>query len=219
MPVVALGAVLAHELNVDVQQRYLETARSSASLITQVGIQPLLNSQQLAGGLSPAEIAQIDDKLQGAAVSDEVRRIKVWNRAGTVVYSDNHALIGKTFPIDEDLGEALEGHSSASITYGQNTENAGDDLSGRGPLIEVYVPLVFKGTLSPSGAFELYLPYAPYRPPSIVSQTSCTASWPPAWRSSIYPCFQSSCLRTAGGGACCMKRRRQRLPISPCSSD
>ncbi len=161
MPVVALGAVLAHELNVDVQQRYLETARSSASLITQVGIQPLLNSQQLAGGLSPAEIAQIDDKLQGAAVSDEVRRIKVWNRAGTVVYSDNHALIGKTFPIDEDLGEALEGHSSASITYGQNTENAGDDLSGRGPLIEVYVPLVFKGTLSPSGAFELYLPYAP----------------------------------------------------------
>jgi signal transduction histidine kinase len=161
VPVVALGAVLAYELNADVQRRYLETARSSASLITQVGIQPLLNSQQVTGGLSQAEVAQIDDKLQGAAVSQEVRRLKIWNGGGTVVYSDNHALIGRTFPIGEDLGEALEGHSSASITYGENTENAGDDLSGHGPLIEVYVPLVFKGTSSPSGAFELYLPYAP----------------------------------------------------------
>src|SRR4030088_103667 len=95
LPVVALGAVLAHVLNADVQQRYLDTSRTSATLITQVGIQPLLNSQQLTSGLSPAEVAQIDDKLQGAAVSDEVRRIKVWNRSGTIVYSDNHVLIGK----------------------------------------------------------------------------------------------------------------------------
>ena len=159
VPVVALGAVLGHELNADVQQRSLETARSSATLIAQVGIQPLLNAQQIAFGLSPAEIAQIDTKLQGASVSQQVRRIKVWSRAGTVVYSDNPALIGKTFPIDDDLGRALAGQSSASITDGQSPENRGDTLSGL--LIQVYVPLVFKGTSSPSGAFELYLPYAP----------------------------------------------------------
>ncbi len=115
VPVVALGAVLAHELNVDVQQRYLETARRSATLITQVGIQPLLSAEQVAGGLKPAEVSLIDEKLQGAAVSQEVRRLKVWNRSGTIVYSDNNALVGKTFPIDTDLGEALEGRSSASI--------------------------------------------------------------------------------------------------------
>ena len=159
VPVVALGAVLAHELNVDVQQRYLETARRSATLITQVGIQPLLSAEQVAGGLKPAEVSLIDEKLQGAAVSQEVRRLKVWNRSGTIVYSDNNALVGKTFPIDTDLGEALEGRSSASITDGHDEENAGDDLQG--PLIQVYVPLVFNGTSSVSGAFELYLPYAP----------------------------------------------------------
>src|SRR3984893_7307782 len=109
VPVVALGAVLAHVLNADVQQRYLETSQSSATLIAQVGIQPLLNAQQVALGLSPSEISLTDDKLQGAAVSQEVQRIKVWNRNGTIVYSDNHALIGKTFPIDDDLGKALAG--------------------------------------------------------------------------------------------------------------
>jgi signal transduction histidine kinase len=159
LPVVALGAVLAHVLNADVQQRYLDTSRTSATLITQVGIQPLLNSQQLTSGLSRTEVLQIDDKLQGAAVSQEVSRIKVWNRAGTIVYSDNQVLIGKTYPIDADLGDALDGRSSASITAARDAENADDILIG--PLIQVYVPLVFKGASSPSGVFELYLPYAP----------------------------------------------------------
>ncbi len=159
VPVVALGAVLGHVLNADVQQRYLETARSSATLIAQVGIQPLLNSQQVANGLTPTEIALTNNRLQGAAVSEEVQRIKVWNRAGLIVFSDNPALIGRTFPIDDDLGKALAGQSSASITDGHDEENSGDDLSG--PLIQVYVPLVFAGTSSASGAFELYLPYAP----------------------------------------------------------
>ena len=159
VPVVALGAVLGRELNVDVQQRYIETARSSATLIAQVGIQPLLTAQEVASGLSPAQTDQIAARLHGAGVSQEVTRIKVWNPDGTIVYSDNPALIGKTFPIDGDLGAALTGHSTANITSGHDSENAGDILNG--PLIQVYVPLVFGGTLSPSGAFELYLPYQP----------------------------------------------------------
>jgi len=159
VPVVVLGAVLAHVLNVDVQQRYLDSARQSATLITQVGIQPLLDQGELTSGLTPAQVAGIDGRLQGASVSDEVRRIKVWNSAGTIVYSDNHALIGRTFPIDDDLNEALKGSASASVTDGKDEENAGDNLAG--PLVQAYVPLVFKGSSEPSGAFEVYLPYAP----------------------------------------------------------
>ena len=159
MPVIALGAVLAHELNVDVQQRYLQTAQSSASLIARVGIQPLLSAQQISNGLSAAEIVHVDLKLQGANVEQQVQRIKVWNRKGTIVYSDNAALLNKTFPIDDDLGAALAGRTSSNITSGQGGENAGDTLVG--PLIQVYVPLVFQGTTTPSGVFELYLLYAP----------------------------------------------------------
>ena len=159
VPVLVLGVVLARVLNSGVQQRYLDTSRSSAAILTQVGIQPLFTESQLTGGLAPGDVSQIDARLQGAALSTEVDRLKVWNRQGTIVYSDNHSLIGQTFPIDDDLGNALHGQSSASITTGQDSENAGDTL--RGPLIQVYVPLTFKGDDVPSGAFELYLPYAP----------------------------------------------------------
>jgi hypothetical protein len=159
VPVLALGVVLGRALNSDVQQRYLDTAEASATLLTQVGVQPLLTVQEIAGGLTPDEVATVDLKLQGAALSDEVRRLKVWNRTGTVVYSDNRGLIGRTFPIDDDLHAALGGTPKASITDGHDEENTGDNLAG--PLIQVYVPLVFEGDKSPSGAFELYLPYAP----------------------------------------------------------
>jgi hypothetical protein len=159
VPVLALGVVLGRALNSDVQQRYLDTAEASATLLTQVGVQPLLTVQEVAGGLTPDEVATVDLKLQGAALSDEVRRLKVWNRTGMVVYSDNRGLIGRTFPIDDDLHAALGGTPKASITDGHDEENTGDNLAG--PLIQVYVPLVFEGDKSPSGAFELYLPYAP----------------------------------------------------------
>ena len=159
VPVLVLGVVLARALNSGVQQRYLDTSRSSAAILTQVGIQPLFTEDEITFGLTSDAVTQIDAKLQGAAVSTEVDRLKVWNRQGTIVYSDNHGLIGKTFPIDDDLGNALHGQSSASITTGQDSENAGDTLSG--PLIQVYVPLTFKGDDVPSGAFELYLPYGP----------------------------------------------------------
>ena len=53
VPVVALGAIMAHELNVDLQQRYLDTSRTSATLIAQVGIQPLLNAGHVDSGIRP----------------------------------------------------------------------------------------------------------------------------------------------------------------------
>ena len=159
LPVLALGVVLGRALNSDVQQRYIDSAQSSATLLAQVGIQPLLTAQQMALGLTPDEVSSVDLKLQGAALSDEVRRLKVWNRAGTIIYSDNHALIGHAYAIDDDLRAALGGTSKAGITDGHDEENTGDNLAG--PLIQVYVPLVFEGSTSPSGAFELYLPYAP----------------------------------------------------------
>jgi len=158
VPVVALGVVIGRELNVDIQARYVDTARTSGTLIAQIGVQPLLNREELSNGMSPAQIAEIDARLQGAARQD-VQRLKIWSPAGTIVYADYHPIIGKTFEIEEDLAEALEGHSSADISDGHAPENAGDTLVG--PLIEVYVPIVFPGESSPRGAFELYLPYGP----------------------------------------------------------
>ncbi len=111
VPVVALGVVIGRELNVDIQARYVDTARTSGTLIAQIGVQPLLNREELSNGMSPAQIAEIDARLQGAARQD-VQRLKIWSPAGTIVYADYHPIIGKTFEIEEDLAVVFPGESS-----------------------------------------------------------------------------------------------------------
>ena len=159
VPVVALGAALGYELNADVQSHAFAAARSTAELIARAAVQPLLQPADLQGGLSHERMAQIDQSLAAAAVGDTTARIKIWDTAGTVVYSDNHALIGKTYGIDDDLQAALAGHPQANVTSGHDPENKDDNLSG--PLVQVYVPLTFTGDTRPSGAFEIYLHYGP----------------------------------------------------------
>src|SRR2546430_4609861 len=99
VPVVALGAILGHELNVDLQQRYLDTAQSSGTLITQVAVRPLLNPGELSEGLTAVQIADVDDKLQGAAGHQGVRRVKVWNRSAPARVPANHPTIGRASAI------------------------------------------------------------------------------------------------------------------------
>jgi hypothetical protein len=123
VPLIALGAVLAHELNADVQQRYLETARTSATLITQVGIQPLLSAQQVDSGLTSADIATIDGKLQGASARKCADQD--WNKSGTVVYSGQP---GTHRPdVSARRPSSRAGRTPAPVSRWSHEENSGDN--------------------------------------------------------------------------------------------
>ncbi|HVA90023.1 MAG TPA: GGDEF domain-containing protein, partial [Chloroflexota bacterium] len=86
-------------------------------------------------------------------------RVKIWNLTGTVLYSDQPSIIGRRFPMDDDLEKVLSGQvaSAASISNLQAPENATErDLYPH--LLEVYVP-IREGSGAAShivGAYELY---------------------------------------------------------------
>jgi signal transduction histidine kinase len=159
LPVIGLGVALGFEVNAEIHQHDVVAAANSADLMTRVGVQPLLSRADMAGGLSPDRITEVDQSLAREEIGKSATRIKVWNVHGMVIYSDNASLIGKSFPIDADLASALAGTTNSGITSGHESENAGDELPG--PLIQVYVPLIFAGDSRPSGAFEVYVPYVP----------------------------------------------------------
>lgn len=158
VPVAGLGFILQQRLEAIVAQHDLDSAHRSAIVIAQVGIQPLLSPTEVEAGLTPDQVAAMDQSLAVSDLHDRVSRLKVWNRAGIVVYSDRHELIGTKYPPDDELAAALRGRSIADITGANRLENASDRLDG--PLIEVYVPLVFASETPPAGAFEMYLPYS-----------------------------------------------------------
>jgi diguanylate cyclase (GGDEF)-like protein len=161
LPMVALGLILASVLQAQVVDRALSDATQSARIIARVGVQPRLNPQNLRDGLAPEEIATLDRVLGDPEVGRDLARIKVWNDWHTIVYSEDHSLIGKHLEPSDDLEAALRGHpeSAQLIEPSEDSETASE--VGLGKLIEVYVPLQFRSDSAPSGAFEIYLSYKP----------------------------------------------------------
>jgi diguanylate cyclase (GGDEF)-like protein len=161
VPIVALGFVLARVLQAQIQSRALADATQSAHLIARVGIQPMLDPQELLHGLGPAKVAALDRQLRDAAVRRDLARIKIWNRSDVVIYSDDHSLIGRRLEPSDDLEQALAGKPGDATVVQPALGSETRDEVGLGTLVEVYVPLREKPTGPPAGVFEMYLSYRP----------------------------------------------------------
>jgi diguanylate cyclase (GGDEF)-like protein len=161
IPIVALGFVLARVLQTQIVQRSLADAGESAQLVARLGIQPRLTPGELYHGLSARGIRVLDEQLHARSVTSDLARIKIWNNGGRIVYSDDHALIGRSPGESSDLKDALEGEPDPAevVTPSLHTETASE--VGLGRLVEVYVPLRFSRTGPPAGVFEIYLSYKP----------------------------------------------------------
>jgi diguanylate cyclase (GGDEF)-like protein len=161
VPMVVLGFVLTSVLEHQVETHSVADAGQSARLIASIGIQPRLTPSEVRNGLSAQQIKGLDEQLRARSATENLARIKIWNAAHTVVYSDDHSLIGKSFHDVEDLESALAGHTSKGevVSPAANTETASE--VGLGELVESYVPLRFSAKSAPAGAFEIYLSYKP----------------------------------------------------------
>lgn len=131
------------------QAHALNNARSSTQQLADFAIGPLVTDDLLAGNSSAIE--GVDDRLEPWLDRGPVRRIKVWDATGRIVYSDVQALIGQKFPLPgwaEDLLNGAEG--TATLEHQNELENEFE--VGAGELVEVYVrseaangdPLIFE---------------------------------------------------------------------------
>ncbi len=161
VPMFVLGCVLARVLQAQIVSRTLADASESARIIAHIGIEPHLSPQDLRSGLSPTGVRALDQQLSARSVTQDLARIKIWNSKYKVIYSDDHALIGRTLPPSDDLRDALEDKPDDAdvVTPRLGTETASE--VGLGQLVEVYVPLRFAASGPPEGAFEIYLSYKP----------------------------------------------------------
>ena len=102
-------------------------------------VAPLITDELLAG--DAAATAQLDVRLQPWLTDGTIHRIKIWDEDGTIVYSDEHELIGQNYgppSWDDDL--VARGEGIAAIEHQQGAENTHE--SGAGQLVEVYVGFV-----------------------------------------------------------------------------
>jgi diguanylate cyclase (GGDEF)-like protein len=164
---VGVGLVLASVLSTAIENRAQEQAEWSVVGTVRLGLQPQLTPADLADGFDRARFADVDRAVDRAADnlrdgedlgdSDPVA-VKIFNRERTIVWASDESLVG-TVSTSEELAEALDGDVVSEFAHSEDDSSASE--SGDTRLLEVYVPIRYDGWSAPSGAMEIYLPYAP----------------------------------------------------------
>jgi hypothetical protein len=94
--------------------------------------------------------------LDHVRLMPDIVRFKVFNPKSVVIWSDDKRLVGKAFPDDDELQEALRGEIVANMSSLDKKENEFEQGSFQ-RLVEVYVP-IYKDDQKKQllGVFETY---------------------------------------------------------------
>jgi len=149
----AIGLVLKHQI----EQRALNRAVQHAEAMAQLSVQPHLVEGDLRYPISLERLAELDHRVGKRFFADiGIRNVKLFNRDGRLVYSDDRTLTG---------GYAFKGGNVYAALRGEvvrNLENGtADDGNGGERVLEVYVPVRLAPWSEPGGVLEMYISYAP----------------------------------------------------------
>ncbi len=130
----------------------LEDARLRGATIADSIAGPLVDRRVRAG--DPGASQELERAMRARMRDGTLSHVKLWSQDGTVVWSDEKALVGRSYPLDADV-EELFGSSevTANLSDLSDAENALE--RGESELLEVYA-----GAIDSDGqpfVFEAYM--------------------------------------------------------------
>ena len=129
-------------------------AAKTANLLADALVQPAVSEGLLTS--DPSAVATMDQVVRERVLNASIVRVKIWDPTGRILYSDERALIGQTFPLDAEERNALtDPQTRADVSDLTAPENRFE--RGHGKLLQVYRPI-----WTPSGKPILFETYAPY---------------------------------------------------------
>ena len=140
-----------HEAQARAEREVTErVSTAAAQLSTQLRRSDL--EQSATGSRRAALDSLFRPELQGGIV-----RIKLWRPDGTVVYSNEHKLIGTRLGETEEFEAVLAGEDLREIGHLNDEGGTGQDIK----VVSAYVPIRVGGEPRPSGVLEFYNDYRP----------------------------------------------------------
>ena len=159
VPVLVLGLFLGQAIRSHANGRAIAAARDQAQLVGNLAFRRVLHSSgDLAHALSPGQQAALDRSLTSARQGTDVVRAILRDRGGTIVYADNHELVGSSDHPPAEAEAALNGASTSKV--GDLSRDASAQDSALGRVLDVFVPMRLGGSRSSIvGSLELAVPY------------------------------------------------------------
>lgn len=145
-----LGYVMQRQLVSDALHSATEVAEAQVTSM----VRPSITMADVASPLSASLHARIDAIALRSFQDGGIVRIKIWNRDGVIVYSDDDAAIGHRQAANSGLDEALLGTTTGQVTDLAESEHASEQKWGT--LLEIYIPLRAIDSDRIVGAYEVY---------------------------------------------------------------
>jgi signal transduction histidine kinase len=152
---IVIGAILGWDLTQYFQRQAIEQQKMIVSSLVTPAVGDHITDSVLTNTAPPGskEYRAIEGALSLLSGSGLVR-LKIWNRDGMIVYSDQYDLVGQRFPISGELKKAFNGETSAEISSLSKAENI--EEQGYGHLLEIYTPVWAPGGTEIKAVFEGY---------------------------------------------------------------
>lgn len=146
----ALGYLVAREL----RDQAIDLATYSIAEFVDLQTRAHISSPALFSLHNPAETEAAFAKLLSEVKTRDVIRIKVWDAAGRIIFSDDKSIVGKIFADNKKFREALGGVTAVEIKEPLAAENVSE--RGYRQVMEIYVPVRFSDSDLPVGVVETY---------------------------------------------------------------
>jgi len=161
---VAIGVGLSTYISREFVGREEAAARTRAHVLADSIRRTQLSPKEVmwVTPITGAAETQIDLYVNKNVLKWPVERVKIWRGDGTVIYSDDAHLIGRTFPVDDGLKRAFStGKIQTDVSTLTAAENAGERAMAS-KLLETYVPVTISGTSTGpvQMVIEVYQDYA-----------------------------------------------------------
>ena len=121
--VVVGGATVAWVLGQLIETSAINRTTSVTALYFESFVAPELQSLAQTSSLTQPEIDSLQSLLSNPQVGQRIVAFRIWSTSGTILYSPNPQLIGRTFAMDGDRGRAAQGAVTGDISNLTDPEN------------------------------------------------------------------------------------------------
>jgi signal transduction histidine kinase len=149
---VALSAVVSYALRRDL----LEREWGITADFIRIGILQHLSPRDFLQPFSPKSLENFEAMSAHLVEMPEIARVKLYDAAMQVLWSDQQRLIGQRFTDNPHLVQALSGKTVVNLLTGPGKEEhryAGNEFAR---VVEVYVPVMFPDSSQVVGVVETY---------------------------------------------------------------
>jgi signal transduction histidine kinase len=124
-----------------IENAVIHNSGAATALYVDSVVAPLLPDMQTESLLDDASAQALDETLGQGALGRRLVSFKLWRRDGTILYSNEKELVGKTFPVNGKLAQAFAGSLVARYEVASDPESAEERNLGRA-LMEIYNPVL-----------------------------------------------------------------------------